>query len=93
MQLQIECNPVPFQEQSCLICNQLFNTTEAKVIICNDQGKKHGEACPACLGRGFNWLNQRFEQRFEQLNTPSLKGVIKRIQPRSTQPLALSVDG
>ncbi|MBD2459557.1 hypothetical protein H6G89_00745 [Oscillatoria sp. FACHB-1407] len=62
MQLQIECNRALSQKQFCLICNHFFEPTEAKVIICNDQGDAFGEACPQCLGKGFNWLSGRFEQ-------------------------------
>ncbi|MBV8887242.1 MAG: hypothetical protein JO235_25050 [Chroococcidiopsidaceae cyanobacterium CP_BM_RX_35] len=36
--------------------------TEAKVIICNDQGNCYGEVCPKCLDKGFHWLSKRFEQ-------------------------------
>jgi hypothetical protein len=91
MQLQIECNPIPFQQQSCVVCGQLFKTTEAKVIICSNQGKKHGEVCPTCLGKGFNWLNQRFEQ----LNKPQREEFVQHSQPLTrplVQPLAISVD-
>lgn len=62
MQLQIECNCIPFQQQSCWICHQSFQMTEAKVIICNDQGNGYGQVCPQCLKRGFHWLSNRFEQ-------------------------------
>lgn len=61
MQLQIECNPVPFQKQLCLTCEQLFEMAEAKVIACNDQGKSYGEVCPHCLKQGFDWLSDRFD--------------------------------
>jgi hypothetical protein len=62
MQLQIECNQVPFQQQPCLICNRLFEMTEAKIIVCNNQGNDYGEVCPQCLSRGFDWLSAQFER-------------------------------
>lgn len=62
MQVQIECNSFPLQQQSCLICNQLFEMTEAKIIICDDQGNDHGEVCFTCLEKRFYWLNYQFEQ-------------------------------
>jgi len=36
--------------------------SEAKVIVCNDQGKYYGEVCPHCLKQGFAWLSSRFDQ-------------------------------
>ena len=69
MQLQIECNHIPFQKHPCLICNQLFEMGEAKILVCNDQGKYYGEVCPKCLENGFDWLSDRFEQ----LNQPKRK--------------------
>ncbi|MDX2214961.1 MAG: hypothetical protein SFY66_16860 [Oculatellaceae cyanobacterium bins.114] len=80
MQLQIECNHVPFQKQSCLICNRLFPMTEAKIIVCNDQGKYCGEVCPTCLKKGFDWLSDRFEQ----LNQPKKAPVIQYTPTRKT---------
>ncbi len=62
MQLQIECNQTPCKQQPCLICNQLFELTEAKIIVCNDQGQSYGEVCSECLEKGFYWLNDRFKQ-------------------------------
>ena len=48
----------------------------AKILVCNDQGKQYGEVCPNCLGKGFDWLSDRFEQ----LNQPRQK--IARWQPQ-----------
>lgn len=73
MKLQIECNGIPLQHQSCSICNQLFETVEAKIIVCSDQGNYYGEVCPECLKKGFYWLNDRFEQ----LNQPKKAAVIR----------------
>jgi hypothetical protein len=69
MQFQIEYNEVPLKTEQCLICDRLFEMTEAKVIICDDQGKSFGEVCPKCLKKGFGWLSDRFEQ----LNHPKRK--------------------
>lgn len=81
MQLQIECNPLPFRQEQCLICNQAFKMTEAKVIVCNDRGKDYGEVCPKCLEKGFHWLSDRFEQ----LQQP--KKVIAMRQTQRLKPL------
>jgi hypothetical protein len=62
MQLQLEYNSSPFQNQQCLICKEQFKTTEAKILVCNNQGYAFGEACPNCLKEGFNWISDRFEQ-------------------------------
>jgi predicted amidophosphoribosyltransferase len=66
MQLQIECNRSLRKQKLCLICSQSFEMTEAKIIVCNDQGNNYGEVCPECLKKGFVWLSDRFEQ----LNQP-----------------------
>jgi predicted amidophosphoribosyltransferase len=73
MQLQIECNDAPFQKQLCLTCDRQFETTEAKVIVCNDLGKAYGEVCPHCLEKGFNWISDRFSQ----LNQPKRKVALR----------------
>jgi hypothetical protein len=62
MQLQIEYNHAPFQQQSCLICNRLYEMAEAKILVCNERGEHQGEVCPKCLRKGFDWLSDRFEQ-------------------------------
>lgn len=82
MQLQIECNQAPFQQQSCLICNQLFEMAEAKILVCNDQGKHYGEVCPKCLEKGFDWISDRFEQ----LNQPKRKVTVR--PPRTEIPVS-----
>lgn len=62
MQLQLECNRTLGKQKSCLICETLFEMQEARVILCNDQGRHLGDVCPECLGKGLNWLNQRFNR-------------------------------
>jgi len=62
MQLQIEYNSVPKLQQSCLLCNQCFEMTQARIIACDAQGKSYGDVCPKCLEKGFQWLSQRFQQ-------------------------------
>lgn len=59
MQLQIECNSAPFQQQFCLTCSHFFEAVEAKIIVCDDQGTPYGEVCPHCLRKGFHWLSDR----------------------------------
>ncbi|MBW4619883.1 MAG: hypothetical protein KME17_11080 [Cyanosarcina radialis HA8281-LM2] len=66
MQLQIECNYVPFQKQICSLCDEQFEMTEAKILVCNDRGQYYGEVCPQCLEKGFDWLSDRF-QKLERL--------------------------
>lgn len=82
MQLQIECNQIPLQQQSCLICKQLFQITEAKVLACSNQGDCYGEVCPNCLHQGFGWLSDRFDQ----LNQPK-----KAIALRKTETLNMPI--
>lgn len=61
MQFQIECNSMPGNQNYCVICNTLFVTREAQVIVCNELGQIYGEVCPSCLGRGIQWLNEQFD--------------------------------
>lgn len=85
MKLQIECNQAPFQQQCCLTCNEIYEMVEAKVLVCNNQGKVYGEVCPHCLKKGFHWLSDRFEQlmlsskkasKVSSKVAPSVKGSI-----------------
>jgi hypothetical protein len=73
MQLQIECNSIPFQQEFCFTCDQLFEITEAEIIVCNDQGEERGKVCPKCLKKGFLWLSDRFDQ----LDKPKNRVVIR----------------
>jgi hypothetical protein len=82
MQLQIEYNYSPSQKQQCITCNKYFKTTEAKVIVCSDQGRSYGEACPYCLEKGYGWLSDRFEL----LNQSQ-----KRSISRSTRPQKVAI--
>jgi hypothetical protein len=79
MQLQIECNNVPSQQQSCSICSQAFEMAEARIIVCNDQGKDCGEVCSICLSRGFDWLSDRFDQ-LNQAKKPVLMRRTQRLE-------------
>jgi hypothetical protein len=82
MQLQIEYNYSPSQKQQCLICTKYFKMAKAKVIICSNQGRSYGEACPRCLEKGYSWLSDRFEL----LNQPQ-----KRNTSRSTRPQKVAI--
>jgi hypothetical protein len=62
MQLQIECNSSCEEQQLCWVCELPFKLKEARIIICDNQGTKYGDVCPDCLGKGFNWLSDRFER-------------------------------
>lgn len=68
MQLQVECNEVVQSTRSCWTCDRSFEMPEARVMVCSDQGVCYGEACPDCIGKGFNWMSQRFEQLVQPLS-------------------------
>lgn len=55
MQLQIECNSLK-NDQICLICNNQFQMSEARLIVCNYQGDRYGDVCPHCILKGGNWI-------------------------------------
>ncbi len=60
MQLQIECNSSSSQSQHhCVLCSQVFQITEARVIVCNDRGSSYGDICADCLNRGSDWIWHR----------------------------------
>ncbi|MBW4490383.1 MAG: hypothetical protein KME12_21605 [Trichocoleus desertorum ATA4-8-CV12] len=61
MQLQIEPNKFPSKSSLCQLCGQSFAMKDAQVLVCNEQGKSHGQVCSSCIGRGFNWIQQQFE--------------------------------
>ncbi|HEY9620542.1 MAG TPA: hypothetical protein V6C78_09235 [Crinalium sp.] len=62
MQLQIECNRFAGEKYICCMCEDGFESQEALVIACSDQGIGYGEVCPQCLANGFGWLSSRFER-------------------------------
>ncbi len=69
MQFQIECNTLK-NNQMCLICNQLFQTREARLIVCSDQGDGFGDVCPECIARGAHWIKsqlQEFSRNFSEV--------------------------
>jgi DnaJ-class molecular chaperone len=76
MQLQIECSQ-SFEQRLCITCHQLFVMKQARVIVCNEQGKLQGDVCPTCLGKGFQWLNHQFERSNHPLQTNRLLEQIK----------------
>jgi len=55
--------------------------SEAKVIVCNDQGKAYGEVCPHCLKQGFGWLSNRFDQ-LNQVSKVKEIDVVRQAQTR-----------
>jgi hypothetical protein len=61
MQFQIECNTLK-NNQMCLICNQLFQTREARVIVCSEEGDGYGDVCPECIGRGVHWIKSQLQE-------------------------------
>ncbi len=62
MQFQIECNDSSRQHQWCWMCDQTFPLEQARVILCNESGDRHGDVCPDCISMGFSWLSQRYQQ-------------------------------
>jgi uncharacterized protein CbrC (UPF0167 family) len=62
MQFQIECNSFLKSDQTCLTCNEQFEMTEARVIVCNEQGDSYGDICPYCIAMGCNWLERKLQQ-------------------------------
>ncbi|MGF1939516.1 MAG: hypothetical protein RM347_035230 [Nostoc sp. ChiQUE02] len=60
MKFQIECNTGK-SSQVCLICQQNFQTHEARLIICNDQGEGYGDICHQCIAKGGNWIQYQLQ--------------------------------
>jgi hypothetical protein len=42
-----------------LVCNRLFQLSEARLIVCDDRGDRYGDICPECTTRGGNWINSQ----------------------------------
>lgn len=61
MQLQIEYSSY-CEYRLCYLCQQYFQRKEASVILCDDQGKNCGEACAHCIAKGYNWMQNQFQQ-------------------------------
>ncbi|MEC4883909.1 MAG: hypothetical protein SAL70_21650 [Scytonema sp. PMC 1070.18] len=61
MQFQIECNNLT-NNQLCLVCNQLFQMKDARLIVCSSQGDSYGDVCPDCVSRGANWIKSQLHQ-------------------------------
>ncbi|GAB1544678.1 hypothetical protein NUACC21_73540 [Scytonema sp. NUACC21] len=72
MQFQIECNSLK-NKQLCLTCTQMFQPTEARLIVCNTQGDSYGDVCPDCVAKGANWIKSQLKQ-FNNRKLPSLVG-------------------
>ncbi len=61
MKFQIECNTSKISK-ICLICQQKFQTNEARLIICNDQGEGYGDLCYQCIAKGGNWIQYQLQE-------------------------------
>jgi hypothetical protein len=61
MQLEIECNG-SFNQETCLLCQELFQMSKARLIVCNDRGESYGELCPQCVAKGYNLLGTKLQQ-------------------------------
>ncbi|ARV59561.1 hypothetical protein BZZ01_13800 [Nostocales cyanobacterium HT-58-2] len=70
MQFQIECNTLK-NNQMCLICNKPFETREARLIICSDQGDGFGDICPECIAKGASWIKSHLQQFSSYLSSQS----------------------
>lgn len=68
MKFQIECNSLK-NNQMCLICNQLFQTSEARLIVCSDEGEGFGDICPECINMGAYWIKSQLQQFSSSLST------------------------
>ncbi|MBG1242629.1 hypothetical protein F8R90_15975 [Nostoc sp. NZL] len=73
MKYQIECNTGK-SRQVCLICQQNFQTHEARLIICNDQGEGYGDICYQCIAKGGNWIQLQLHNFSHKIL--ALKGMI-----------------
>lgn len=66
MKFQIECNLLQISK-ICLICQEYFQTHEARLIVCNDQGEGYGDLCYQCIAKGGNWVQYQLEQFSQKL--------------------------
>ncbi|MBC1223022.1 hypothetical protein GNF10_12050 [Nostoc sp. UCD121] len=66
MKFQIECNTDKINK-ICLICQQNFQTHEARLIVCNDQGEGYGDICYECIANGGSWVQSQLQQFSHQL--------------------------
>ena len=59
MQLKIEINTASLDTQECVLCNQAFEMTDARVIACNDKNHEYGDVCPDCISKGSYWVQRQ----------------------------------
>ncbi|RAM51606.1 hypothetical protein BLD44_017525 [Mastigocladus laminosus UU774] len=62
MKFQIECNSLLTNNQMCLVCDRLFQTEAARLIVCSDKGDSYGDVCPECIARGATWIGSQLQQ-------------------------------
>ena len=74
MQLQIEFNSLSLERQQCCICKQQFEMKEARVIVCSEKNEGYGEVCSHCIGKGFTWIENQFQNLSYQRNL-SVSGI------------------
>jgi hypothetical protein len=63
MQFQLEFDNLLVTSTPCLACEEQFEPTAARVIVCDQQGNPHGEICPHCGAKGLGWLATQFQSR------------------------------
>ena len=68
MQLRIEINTEKLPNQNCVLCHTIFDSSVARVILCNDKNLEYGDICPCCIHQGPNWM-QRQLRKIQYLNT------------------------
>ena len=60
MQLKVECVAVSSIQPRCVLCHQIFESREARVIVCNYENTECGDVCPDCIRMGFHWMQHQF---------------------------------
>jgi len=43
--------------------------SEARVIVCNEQGDSYGDICPECIAMGFDWIGNQLQQLSRRLSS------------------------
>lgn len=67
MQFQIECNNLK-SNQLCITCEQLFEMSDARLIVRSTQGDSYGDVCPECISKGAIWIKSQLQNFNHQLS-------------------------
>ncbi|KAF3886525.1 MULTISPECIES: hypothetical protein [Nostocales] len=68
MKFQIECSSL-IKHEFCLICDRPIQRTEARLIVCSDQGDGFGDICPKCIGMGAYWIKNQLQHLSSYLSS------------------------